>query len=148
MTETVSPEIYESAFMKEILRQVKAHDTYGVRDGLSPEQHLEPFFRKRGMDMACTVDRGAMLRVTTFYQAIAMLIEGECGQMASLISSINEEGFGRVMLTVGRLVVLDKTVRDAGRFGFASPEAMQKEADKLLAVAVGLIGKHPDAAKI
>ncbi len=148
MTETVNLEIYQSAFMKEVLRQVKALDTYGVRDGWSAEQHLAPFFRKRSMDMTCVVDNAALARVNTFYQAIAVLIEGECGQMASFISSINEEGFGRVMLIVGKLVVLDKTIRDAGRFGFASPEAMQKEAEKLLAVAVGLIGKYPEVAKI
>lgn len=148
MTEAVNQEIYQSSVMKEVLRQVKALDTYGVRDGWSVEQHLAPFFRKRSVDMTCVVDNAALARVSTFYQAIAVLIEGECGQMASYISSINDEGFGCVMLVVGKLVVLDKTVRDAGRFGFASPEAMQKEAEKLLAVAVGLIGKYPEVARI
>ena len=116
MSETATDNgIYQSAFMVELLRQIKAHDQYGTHDGWSAERLLEPFFRKREQAAAgCTVDRAALLRVTTFYQALAVLIEGECGQMASLVVNINDEGFGRVLLIVGRLVVLDKTVRDAG----------------------------------
>ena len=90
--------------------------------------------------------------------AIEMTGSGKCidsraigwfsSQMVSPVININDEGFGRVLLIVGRLVVLDKTVRDAGRFSFATPQAMQAEAEKLLAVAVGLIGKYPDAARL
>lgn len=148
MTEIVDSDIYQSAFMQEVLRQIKAHDSYGVRDGWTPDRLLEPFFRKRTVEAGCVVDQAAQLRLSTFYQALAVLIEGECGQMVSLVSNVNDEGFGRVLLVVGRLVVLDKTVRDAGRFGFASPQAMQAEAEKLLAVAVGLIGKFPEAAQL
>lgn len=148
MTETTNNSIYQSAFMQQILRQIKAHDSYGVHDGWSAERLMEPFFRKRGGDVTCNMDAAAMLRLNTFYQALAVLIEGECGQMVMPINNVNEEGFGRVLLVVGRLVVLDKVIRDAGRFGFANPEAMQAEAEKLLAVAVGLIGKYPEAAKL
>ena len=148
MTECANPSIYDSAFMQALLRQVKATDQYGVRDGWSVERLLEPYFRKRSLEAGCVVDSTALLRVQLFYQALAILIEGECGQMVSTIVNVNDEGFGRVVLIVGRLVVLDKTVRDAGRFGFATPQAMQAEAEKLLAVAVGLIGKYSDAAKI
>lgn len=148
MTDTATPSIYASAFMQELLRQIKAHDNYGVRDGWSADRLLEPFFRKRGGDATCQVDTAAMLRLTTFYQAVAVLIEGECGQMVMQINNVNDEGFGHVLLIVGRLVLLDKVVRDAGRFGFTSPEAMQAEADKLLTVAVGLIGKYSEVAKI
>ena len=100
MSETATDNgIYQSAFMVELLRQIKAHDQYGTHDGWSAERLLEPFFRKREQAAAgCTVDRAALLRVTTFYQALAVLIEGECGQMASLVVNINDEGFGRVLM--------------------------------------------------
>lgn len=141
--------IYQSAFFTELLRQIRAHDQYGTHDGWSAERLLAPFFRKREQGAAgCTLDRASLLRVTTFYQALAVLVEGECGQIASLVVNINDEGFGRVLLIVGRLLVLDKTVRDAGRFGFATPQAMQAEAEKLLAFATVLIGKFPEAAKL
>ncbi|MDR3410882.1 MAG: NifX-associated nitrogen fixation protein [Formivibrio sp.] len=148
MTEVANPGIYESAFMQEMLRQVKAIDQYGVRDGWSHERLMEPYFRKRTFEAGCVVDDKVLLRLQLFYQALAILIEGECGQMVSSIVNVNDEGFGRVVLIVGRLVVLDKTVRDAGRFGFATAQAMQAEAEKLLAVAVGLIGKYPEAANL
>ncbi len=148
MTEVANSGIYESAFMQEMLRQVRATDQYGVRDGWSRERLMEPYFRKRSFEAGCVVDDMALLRLQLFYQALAILIEGECGQMVSSIVNVNDEGFGRVVLIVGRLVVLDKTVRDAGRFGFSTPEAMQAEAEKLLAVAVGLIGKYPEAANL
>lgn len=148
MTDCQTPEIYQSAFLKELQRQIKALDAYGQFDGWSVERLFEPFFRKYGLEHSCTLDRAALSRISTFYQALAILIEGECGQMVSPVININDEGFGRVLLIVGRLVVLDKTVRDAGRFSFATPQAMQAEAEKLLAVAVGLIGKYPDAARL
>ena len=148
MTDTANLAIYDSAFMKELQRQVKALDAYGQFDGWSIDRLFEPFFRKYALDRSCTLDRAALSRISTFYQALAVLIEGECGQMVSPVININDEGFGRVLLIVGRLVVLDKTVRDAGRFSFAGPQAMQAEAEKLMAVAVGLIGKYPEPAKL
>ncbi len=148
MTDATIPAVYESAFMKELHRQVKALDAYGAREGWDIERLFEPFFRKYPIEAGCTMDRAAMSRVSTFYQALAVLIEGECGQMVTPVININDEGFGRVLLIVGKLVILDKTVRDAGRFRFASPEAMQAEAEKVLAVAVSLIGKYSEVAKI
>lgn len=148
MTEVADTGVFQSAFMQELLRQIRATDTYGVRSTWTAERLFEPYFKKRGTEAGCTLDSAALLRVQLFYQALAILIEGECGQMVSTIVNINDEGFGRVVLIVGRLVVLDKTVRDAGRFSFATSQAMQVEAEKMLAVAVGLIGKYPEAANL
>ncbi|RLW71742.1 MAG: hypothetical protein B6D71_00575, partial [gamma proteobacterium symbiont of Stewartia floridana] len=46
----------------------------------------------------------------------------------------------------GKLVVMDKTLRDVHRFGFASLSKMKDEADKLLSVALEIIGQHPKVA--
>ena len=45
-----------------------------------------------------------------------------------------------------KLVVLDRTLRDAHRFGFESLSKMKHEADKYLAVALEIIGKYPEVA--
>ena len=66
--------------------------------------------------------------------------------MASPLVHLSHEGFGRVLITVGKLVVLDRTLRDAHRFGFESFSKMKTEADKQLAVAVGLAGRYPEVA--
>jgi len=59
---------------------------------------------------------------------------------------LTHEGFGRVLITVGKLVVLDRTLRDVHRFGFESLSKMKNEADKYLSVAIEIIGKFPDVA--
>ncbi|MEW8380484.1 MAG: DUF269 domain-containing protein, partial [Candidatus Thiodiazotropha taylori] len=60
--------------------------------------------------------------------------------------NLTHEGFGRALITVGKLVVMDKTLRDVHRFGFASLSKMKDEADKLLSVALEIIGQHPKVA--
>ena len=49
-------------------------------------------------------------------------------------------------MTVGKLVVGDRTLRDVHRFGFESLSKMKTEADKILSVALGIVGEHPDVA--
>ena len=44
------------------------------------------------------------------------------------------------------LSALDRTLRDAHRFGFGSLSKMKDEADKYLAVALEIVGRFPDVA--
>ena len=66
--------------------------------------------------------------------------------MAVPMLNLTHEGFGRVVITVGKLVVLDRTLRDVHRFGFPSLSKMKDEGDKYLSVALEIIGKYPDVA--
>ena len=66
--------------------------------------------------------------------------------MAVPMMNLSHEGFGRALITVGKLVVLDRTLRDVHRFGFASLSKMKDEADKYLSVAIGIIGSFPAVA--
>ncbi|MCE1172600.1 MAG: NifX-associated nitrogen fixation protein, partial [Azovibrio sp.] len=59
---------------------------------------------------------------------------------------LTHEGFGRALITVGKLVVIDKTLRDVHRFGFPSLSKMKDEADKLLGVALERVGMYPEVA--
>lgn len=59
---------------------------------------------------------------------------------------LTHEGFGRALIVVGKLVVMDRTLRDVHRFGFDSLSKMKTEADKYLGVAIEIIGKHPEVA--
>jgi probable nitrogen fixation protein len=142
--------VMQSAFLLEMVKQMRSLDSRGARDGWPAEQLLAPFVRtpeeRRAIPVVGDPDAAQMARVSAFYNAIAALIEKECGQLAATLVHLSHEGFGRVLITVGRLVVLDKTLRDVHRFGFESLERMKLEADKVLAVATALIGKHPDVA--
>lgn len=143
--------IYTTAFAKEISRQTRALDSYGQWDGKPIEAILAPFIltkeQKRAIPIIGDPDDILLSRVKAFYNAIAVLIETECGKMAVPFIQITHEGFGRALIIVGKLVVMDKTLRDMHRFGFESVSKMKDEADKYLSVALEIIGKYPEVAE-
>lgn len=142
--------IFETDFIKEILRQTRALDSYGTWDGKPAEAVLDTYLltaeRKAAIPIIGDPDEETLARVKAFYNAIAVLIEKECGMMAVPLIHLSHEGFGRVLVSVGKLLVLDRTLRDVHRFGFDSLSKMKTEADKLLSVALELVGRHPDVA--
>jgi probable nitrogen fixation protein len=142
--------ILASDFMVEMVRQMRALDSYGTYEGWPAARILDPYVltkeRKREIPVIGDPDEITMARVKAFYNAIAVLIEKECGLMAVPMINLTHEGFGRALITVGKLVVMDRTLRDVHRFGFASLSKMKDEADKLLSVALEIIGEHPTVA--
>ena len=142
--------VLESDFVTEMVRQMRAIDAYGTYDDWSVNKILDPFVmtkeRKRQIPVIGDPDEVTMSRVKAFYNAIAAMIEKECGLMAVPMLNLSHEGFGRAIITVGKLVVMDRTLRDVHRFGFPSLSKMKDEADKLLSVALEIIGKHSEVA--
>jgi probable nitrogen fixation protein len=142
--------VLETDFAKEMVRQMRAIDTYGTYDSWPVDKILEPFVltkeKKREIPVVGDPDEITMSRVKVFYNAISAMIEKECGLMAVPMMNLTHEGFGRSIITVGKLVVMDKTLRDVHRFGFPSLSKMKDEADKLLSVALEIIGQHPKVA--
>ncbi|MNC15014.1 hypothetical protein D3C75_628140 [compost metagenome] len=76
------------------------------------------------------------------------MIERETGLLAVPMINISHEGFGRALILVGKLVALDKTLRDVHRFGFDSLDALVAEAEKQLAKAAGLVAAHRAVAEL
>ena len=146
----MSDPVFDTDFIKEMLRQMRAIDTYGTYAGWTPEKILDPFIltkeRKSTIPIIGDPDDETLARVKAFYNGIAVLIEKECGLMAVPIVHITHEGFGRVLIIVGKLVALEKTLRDVHRFGFESLSKMKTEADKMLSVAIERVGLYPDVA--
>jgi len=144
--------VLESDFAGEMIRQMRAIDTYGTYDDWSVAKILEPFVltkeMKREIPIIGDPDEIILARVKAFYNAMASMIERQCGFMAVPLLNLSYEGFGRVIITVGKLVVLDKTLRDVHRFGFPSIMKMKQDADKLLMAATDVISKHNDVAKL
>ncbi len=149
MTQETDP-LMGTDFIKEMVKQMRAVDSYGTYDGWPAERVLAPYVltkeQKREIPIIGDPDEILLSRIKCFYNAIASLIEKECGQMAVPMINITHEGFGRGLITVGKLVVMDKTLRDVHRYGYESLSKMKDEGDKLLAVALEIIGKHPDVA--
>jgi len=151
MTETAELDpIVTTDFIKEMAKQMRAIDSYGTYDGWSTQQVLAPFVKtkeqRREIPVIGDPDEQTLSQVKAFYNAIAVLIEKECGHMAVPMVNITHEGFGRALITVGKLVVMDRTVRDVHRFSFDSLSKMKDEADKLLSVALEIVGKYPEVA--
>ena len=148
-TELADP-IFETDFIKEMARQMRALDTYGTYAGWSVEKILDPFVmtkeRKAAVPLVGDPDEETLSRVKAFYNAIAVLIEKECRLLAVPLIHLTHEGFGRALITVGKLVAVDRTLRDVHRFGFASLSKMKDESDKLLSVALERIGQYPAVA--
>lgn len=156
MTEAValapseSDDILATDFAVEMVRQMRAIDPYGTYDDWPAARILDPFVltkeRKREIPVIGDPDEIVMARVKVFYNAIAALIEKECGLMAVPTINLTHEGFGRALITVGKLVVMDRTLRDVHRFGFPTLSKMKDEADKVLSVALEIIGNWPKVA--
>ncbi|MGE5491575.1 MAG: NifX-associated nitrogen fixation protein [Actinomycetota bacterium] len=142
--------ILETDFIKEMVRQMRALDTYGNYNGWTPEKILDPFIltkeRKAEIPLIGDPDETTIARVKAFYNAISVLIEKECKLLAVPLIHLTHEGFGRALITVGKLVAVDKTLRDVHRFGFSSLSKMKDDADALLSVALERVGQYPAVA--
>ncbi|MBF0211963.1 MAG: NifX-associated nitrogen fixation protein [Magnetococcales bacterium] len=131
-------------FFQEMRRQLLSHG--GVPEGTSMEKMLSPFIispeKRKSMPLIADPSPAVLARLRCFYNAIAVLIEKECGLMARPLLEMNHEGFGTLLIVVGKLVALDRVLRDVHRFGFTDLSRMKHEADQLLAVALQRIGAH------
>ena len=129
---------------------MRAVDTYGTYDDWPQAKILAPFVLTKAMRREIPIvgdpDEITMSRVKAFYNAIAAMTESRCGLMAVPIIHLSHEGFGRALITVGKLVVVDRTLRDVHRFGFPTLSKMKDEADKLLSVALEIVGQYPKVA--
>lgn len=145
-----SPDVLSAEFIKEMTKQLRAVDTYGTYDGWSPDRILAQLVltkeQRRAIPVIGDPDEITMSRVKAYYNALASTIEVRASMMASCLLSLTHEGFGRALVTVGKLIVVDKTLRDVHRFGFDSLESLNEEAEKVITRALNTITAHPAAA--
>jgi probable nitrogen fixation protein len=138
-------------FMQHLVRLVRSHDTFGAYAKRPDAQMLADYIvtkeQRRAAAAQCGADPDLVWRVEQFYGAIGLMIEQETGLVASPMLKIYEEGFGRVILITGKLVVLTKHLRDAQRFGFETFAALADEGNKQIAAAVATIQQFPEAAR-
>ncbi|MCA1444717.1 NifX-associated nitrogen fixation protein [Sinorhizobium sp. BJ1] len=138
-------------FVKCLVRLIRAQDTYGSQDGASDAELLARFIvneqQRREIPIIGDPDADVMWRFNIFYTAVGLSIEARTRLVASPITMISHEGFGRVLLTTGRLVVFSKTVRDVHRFGFATLRKLAEAGAKLVDDAIAAIEAYPEVAR-
>lgn len=141
----------ESVFVKELIKQWRAQDTHGAWDGKSDLQLLEPYIVTREMRREIPIigdpDPEQLWRLELFYNAIGLSVERRTGIMVSPMMKMHHEGFGKMILTAGRLVVINKQLRDVHRFGFETLAKLAEEGEKQVGAAVEMIEKFPEVAK-
>ncbi|ACR13426.1 NifX-associated nitrogen fixation protein [Teredinibacter turnerae] len=144
--------VLEHPFLKQMIVQLRAVDSYGTYDTWSDAKVLDPMIltkaRRREIPVVGDPDETTISRVKAFYNGLAQMIEKETGIMAVPVINLTHEGFGRAMIVVGKLVALDKTLRDVHRFGFETPEKLIEDAEKLISKAVELVTQFKEVAKL
>jgi probable nitrogen fixation protein len=147
----ITAEPITSQFVNELVKQWRAQDMHGAWEGKSDIELLEPYVldkeKRRQMPIMGDPDPETLWRLELFYNAVGLAIERATGIMVSPIMKMHHEGFGRMVLTAGRLVVVNKHLRDVHRFGFPTFAALGEEGEKLVAAGVEMINKFPDVAK-
>ena len=138
-------------FVQQLVQLLRAEDSFGAWEGKSDAELLADFVltreQRREMPIMGDPDPDTLWRLEKFYGAVGFLVEKRTGCMASPMMKMSHEGFGRIVLIAGRLVVLSKHLRDVHRFGFDSFAALDATGETLTADAVAAIETFPDAAR-
>ena len=140
-----------SPFVQQLIKQLRAQDMNGTWDKKTDLQLLKPYIHtaeeRRALPILGDPDPETLWHLELFYNAIAVAIERETGQMVSPMMKMSHEGFGRMVLIAGRLVVVNKQLRDVHRFGFPSLTKLASVGSKFLEEAVAMIRAYPEVAQ-
>jgi probable nitrogen fixation protein len=138
-------------FVVELIQQLRAQDTHGTWEGKSDAKLLEPYIltaeQRRELPMMGDPDPDTLWRLDLYHNAVGLAIERATGCMVSPMTKMSHEGFGRTVLTTGRLIVVNRYLRDVHRFGFPSLEKLALAGNKLVREGVDMIEKYPEVAK-
>jgi len=143
-------ELMQDEFIRELIKQIRAQDTHGTWEGKSDAKLLEPYIitaeQRRAMPLMGDPDPDTLWRLDLFHNAIGLCIEKATKCMVSPMTKMSHEGFGRTVLTTGRLIVVNRHLRDVHRFGYASLAKLAEAGNKLVKEGVGMVETYKDVA--
>lgn len=142
--------LLQDPFIRELVKQLRAQDTHGTWEGKSDAKLLEPYIlsaeQRRALPMMGDPDPETLWRLELFHNAIGLSIERATGCMVSPMMKMSHEGFGRAVLTAGRLIVVNRHLRDVHRFGYASLAKLAEAGNKLVDEGIGMVEKYKEVA--
>ena len=142
--------LLQDPFVVELIKQIRAQDTHGTWEGKTDGKLLEPYIitpeQRRELPMMGDPDPDTLWRLDLFHNAIGLAIERATGCMVSPMMKMSHEGFGRAVLTTGRLIVVNRYLRDVHRFGYPSLRKLAEAGNKLVAEGVGMVETYRDVA--
>ena len=146
-----SDQAAESPFVKELVKVWRAQDSHGIWDGKSDLDLLEPYIvdkeKRRALPIIGDPDPETIWRLELFFNAVALSIERATGVMVTPMLKMSHEGFGRMVLIGGRLIVVNKQLRDVHRFGFDNLGKLNEEGEKYVKAGVEMIEKFPEVVR-
>lgn len=137
-------------FLQELVLQFRAQAADDAWDGRSDWELLAPLIhprQRRKVPEADDADPYVFWRIELFFNAVGRAVEARSGVACTLMMKMHHEGFGQLVLLAGRLVVVNKFLRDVRRFGYESLEKLNEAGERLVAGAVEMIDRFPDAAR-
>jgi probable nitrogen fixation protein len=141
----------DAPFVKELVKVWRAQDTHGAWDSKGDLVLLEPYIidkeKRRALPIIGDPDPDTIWRLELFFNAVALSIERATGVMVSPMFKMSHEGFGRMVLIGGRLIVVNKQLRDVHRYGFDSLRKLADEGEKYVKAGIEMIEKFPEVAK-
>jgi probable nitrogen fixation protein len=142
--------LLQDPFVVELVKQIRAQDTHGTWEGKSDAKLLEPYIltpeQRRAMPIMGDPDPDTLWRLDLFHNAIGLAIERATKCMVSPMTKMSHEGFGRTVLTAGRLIVVNRHLRDVHRFGFPSLAKLAETGNKYANEGIAMIAKYQDVA--
>ncbi len=105
-------ETLDRPFVKELIKQWRAQDMHGAWDAKSDFDLIEPYIvdkaKRKEIPLVGDPDPETIWRLELFYNAVGLTIERATGCMVSPMMKMSHEGFGRLILMAGRLIVVNR----------------------------------------
>ncbi|NEU97374.1 NifX-associated nitrogen fixation protein [Bradyrhizobium uaiense] len=140
----------DAPFLMELIKIWRAQDANGAWTNKSDLDLLEPYVldkeKRRALPIVGDPDPDTLWRLELFFDAVALSIERVTGVMVQPIMKLHHEGFGRVVLIAGRLIAVNKQLRDVHRFGFVNLVKLAQEGDKYVNDGIDMVRRFPDVA--
>jgi probable nitrogen fixation protein len=141
----------ELPFVKELIKVWRAQDTHGAWENKKDLDLLKDYIvdkeARRALPIIGDPDPDTIWRMELFYNAVALSIERATGVMVSPMLKMSHEGFGRMVLIGGRLIVVNKQLRDVHRYGYDNFAKLNEEGSKAVQQGIEMVEKWPDVAK-
>lgn len=140
-----------SAFNRSLCQMIDAYDYFGKGSGLSEEDKIARLLlftpeEKQALSQDCTPNSKLRLQVEHVFQAMAVTLEVETERLMQSMVEMNGEGFGRAIVSSGRLILSSVTLRAGLRFPFTSAAKLEKFALNQMREALDWLGRHQEVA--
>lgn len=139
-----------SPFLQQLVKVWRAQDSHGAWENKSDVQLISEYIvtkeQRKAIPIIADPDPETIWRIELFYNAIGLSIERYSKVMVTPMLKMSHEGFGRMVLIGGRLIVINKQLRDVHRFGFETFAKLGEEGDKQVQSGLEMIEKFSEAA--